>query len=166
MYPSGAPNFTPGLQWGACYSIFCFMCMFSRSLFCPMSFFLLAIVLSVLRRYTNSDYPFGIFIFFILLALTVHIDSPRMIVVFILISIVCSVQFFVDHSLPFCVRSSDNCMMCHFFDLRLLITPFVLLTTNWQLTLYSKGEATNAYQNIIKTIAYTCHRTNEENIFS
>ena len=56
---------------------------------CPFS--LLAIVLSVLRRYTNSDYLFGIFIFFILLALTVHIDSPRMIVVFILISIVCSV---------------------------------------------------------------------------
>jgi hypothetical protein len=28
---------------------------------CPFVFFLLAIVLSVLLRYTDSDYPFGIF---------------------------------------------------------------------------------------------------------
>ena len=81
-YPSGAPEFTPGFQWGSCYSIFSFICMFSRSLFdllpfffwplCCLSFFdirilitsfwyLLAIVLSVLLRYTDSDYPFGIF---------------------------------------------------------------------------------------------------------
>jgi hypothetical protein len=36
-----------------CYSIFSFMCMFCRSLFV-----LLAIVLSVLLQYTDSDYPF------------------------------------------------------------------------------------------------------------
>ena len=28
---------------------------------CPFALFLLAIVLSVLLRYTDSDYPFGIF---------------------------------------------------------------------------------------------------------
>ena len=33
------------------------MCMFCRSLFV---LFLLAIVLSVLLRYTDSDYPFGV----------------------------------------------------------------------------------------------------------
>ena len=32
-YPSGAPELTPGFQWGSCYSIFSFICMFCRSLF-------------------------------------------------------------------------------------------------------------------------------------
>ena len=48
------------LQWGSCYSIFSFICMFCRSLF-----FSVAIVLSVLLRYTDSDYPFGIFKLFL-----------------------------------------------------------------------------------------------------
>ena len=38
-YPSGAPEFTPGFQWGSCYSIFSFICMFCRSLFVPLYFF-------------------------------------------------------------------------------------------------------------------------------
>jgi hypothetical protein len=37
-YPSGAPEFIPGFQWGSCYSIFSFMCMFCRSLFVLSSF--------------------------------------------------------------------------------------------------------------------------------
>jgi len=32
---------------------------------CPFVYFLLAIVLSVLLRYTDSDYPFGIFKLFL-----------------------------------------------------------------------------------------------------
>ena len=56
-YPSGAIEFTPGFLWGSCYSIFCFMCMVCRSLFV---LFLLAVVLSVLLQFTDSDYPFGI----------------------------------------------------------------------------------------------------------
>ena len=59
-FPSREPEFTPGFKWGSCYSIFRFMCMFCRSLFVLLYFFL-AIVLSVLLRYTDSDYPFGIF---------------------------------------------------------------------------------------------------------
>jgi hypothetical protein len=47
---------------GSCYSIFCFICMFCRSLFFTLYLFF-TIVLSVLR-YTDSDYPFGIFKFF------------------------------------------------------------------------------------------------------
>ena len=39
-YPSGAPEFTPGFQWGSCYSIFSFICMFCRSLFVLLYFFL------------------------------------------------------------------------------------------------------------------------------
>ena len=38
-YPSGAPWFTPGFKWGSCYSIFSFICMFSRSLFVLLYFF-------------------------------------------------------------------------------------------------------------------------------
>jgi hypothetical protein len=53
--------FIPGFIWGSCYSIFSVMCMFCRSLFVFLYFFLLAIVLSVLLRYTDYDYPFGIF---------------------------------------------------------------------------------------------------------
>ena len=32
-YPYGASEFTPSFQWGSCYSIFGFICMFCRSLF-------------------------------------------------------------------------------------------------------------------------------------
>ena len=51
-YPSGAPDFTPRFEWGSCYSIFSFICMFCRSLFVLLYFFFLAIVFSVLLRYT------------------------------------------------------------------------------------------------------------------
>jgi hypothetical protein len=43
------------------------MCMLCRSLFVLLYFFFLAIVLSVLLRYTDSDYPFGIFKLFLYL---------------------------------------------------------------------------------------------------
>ena len=39
-YTSGAPEFTPSFQWGSCYSIISFMCMFCRSLFVLLYFFL------------------------------------------------------------------------------------------------------------------------------
>ena len=39
--------------------------MFCRSLFLLLSFFILAILLSVLLRFTNPDYPFGIFKLFL-----------------------------------------------------------------------------------------------------
>ena len=57
-HSSGSHEFTPGFQWGSCYSIFSFMCMSCRSLFV---LFLLAIVLSVLLQYTDSNYAFGFF---------------------------------------------------------------------------------------------------------
>ena len=52
----------PVFKWGSCYSIFSFMCMFCRSLFVLL---LLAIVLSVLLRFTDSDYAFVIFKLFL-----------------------------------------------------------------------------------------------------
>jgi len=51
-------------KWGFFYSIFSCMCMFCRSLFVILYFFL-AIVLSVLLRFTDSDYLFGIFKLFL-----------------------------------------------------------------------------------------------------
>ena len=48
----------PCFYWGSCNSIFRLMCLFWRSLFV---LFLLAIVLSVLLRLTDSVYLFGIF---------------------------------------------------------------------------------------------------------
>ena len=63
-----------GFECGSCYLIFSFMCMFCRSLFV---LFLLAIVLSVLFRYTNSNYPFDIFkLFFALLKFNI-VQRPR-----------------------------------------------------------------------------------------
>ena len=78
------PEFIPGFEWRLCSSIFSFLCrvlfiivcpFFFRPLYC-LSFFLsaivlsvlllLAIVLSVLLRFTTSDYPFGIFKYFFL----------------------------------------------------------------------------------------------------
>jgi hypothetical protein len=57
------------------YLIFSFMCMFCRSLFVLVYFFFLAIVLSVLLRYTDSDYPFGIFKLFLIIILFYFIFS-------------------------------------------------------------------------------------------
>ena len=54
---------SPDFLWGSGYSIFSFMCKFYRSLFV---LFLLTIVLSVLLRFTDSDYPFGIFKLFLI----------------------------------------------------------------------------------------------------
>ena len=38
-YPSCTPEFPLGFQWGSCYSIFSFMCMFCRSQFVLLYFF-------------------------------------------------------------------------------------------------------------------------------
>ena len=61
-YPSGAPEFTPGYSGiRVTRSLVLYECFVDR--FCPFVLFLLAIVLSVLLRYTDSDCPFVIFKF-------------------------------------------------------------------------------------------------------
>jgi len=47
-YPSEAHKFTLSFGWGSCYAIFSFMCMFCRSLFVLLFFFIFVIGLSVL----------------------------------------------------------------------------------------------------------------------
>ena len=65
-YPSGAPDPPPEyiLFYHKCY-VECFMCMLCRSLFVLFFYFLFDIVLSVLLRYTDYDYPFDIFKLFL-----------------------------------------------------------------------------------------------------
>ena len=64
--PSGAPEFTPGFQWGFVLLDLYFYVYVLQIVVCPFVLFLLAIVLSVLLRYTDSDYLFGIFKLFFL----------------------------------------------------------------------------------------------------
>ena len=63
-YPSGAPEFIPGFQWGSCYSIFSFICMFvDRCLsfffwpLCCLFFFDIQILITPLVS-SNSSYKF------------------------------------------------------------------------------------------------------------
>ena len=72
------------------------MLMFCRSLFVILYFFLLAIVLSVLLRYTNSDYPFGIvelFFFLLVVVLSVLFLMVVVLSVLFLLVVVLSVLF-------------------------------------------------------------------------
>ena len=55
VYPSEAHEFTTGIQWASCYSIFSFICKFFQIFVCPFVLFLLAILLSVFPRYTDSE---------------------------------------------------------------------------------------------------------------
>jgi hypothetical protein len=64
-YLFGAPEFIPGFWSSLFNSIFSCMCMFFTSLFVPLYFFLLAIVLYVFLRLMNYDYPCGIFKLFL-----------------------------------------------------------------------------------------------------
>jgi hypothetical protein len=66
-YPSGGPEFTPSFWWGSCFN---FMCNFYGSLFV-----LFAIVLSVLLRFMDSDYPFKLFYDFPIVFLVFHFIS-------------------------------------------------------------------------------------------
>ena len=63
VYPSGTPEFTPGLSRVRVVQSFVFSAVFCRSLFVPLSFFL---VLSVFLRFANSYCPIGIFKLFYL----------------------------------------------------------------------------------------------------
>jgi hypothetical protein len=123
---------------------------FGHCVVCPSSiygfwlplWYLLAIVLSVLLRFTDSDYPFGIFwplcclSFFdlrILIALLVSfgycVVCPSSIYGFwlplwYLLAIVLSVLLrFTDSDCPFGIFWPLCCLS--FFDLRILITPLV-----------------------------------------
>ena len=95
---------SPGFKWGSCYSIFDFICMFCRSMF--VLFFIFFWPLSVLLRYTDSDYPFGIFKLF-LMFVTVkpqdmnEIKSEQKIHFVVLVSPLGTSNYFLDHVIRF-----------------------------------------------------------------
>ena len=64
-YPSGTPEFFPGFSEVRVTRSLVLCVMFCRSLFVLLSFFLLAIVLSVLLQITDLDYLFEIFKLFL-----------------------------------------------------------------------------------------------------
>ena len=64
-------------------------CIVDRCLsFCPFVLFLLAIVISVLLRFTDSDYPFGIFKLFSLQCNRYTKTSDSMVTMYIFITVV------------------------------------------------------------------------------
>ena len=80
-YPSGVPEFTSGFSGvRVTRSLVLYVCFVDRCLSFKFVLFLLAIALSVLLRYTDSDCPFGIF----KLYLTHFIDSKHNFKAFIL----------------------------------------------------------------------------------
>ena len=62
---------SPVLRGGSRFLIFSFMCNSLQIIACPFILFLLAIVLSVLLRFTASDYPFGIYKLLLAIVLSV-----------------------------------------------------------------------------------------------
>jgi hypothetical protein len=150
------------VDWIVCVTrIFSFICMFCRSLFVLLLFFLcplcclfffdirilitplvsLPIALSVLLRYTDSDYPFGIFwslgclfLFDIRILITTLVSvghcvfcSPSIygfwLSLWYMLVIVLSVLLrYTDSNYPFSFCWS---LCCLFFDIRILITPLV-----------------------------------------
>ena len=119
-----------------------FMSLFCRSLFVLLYFFFLAMVLSFLLRYTDSDYPFGIFwplccLFFfdIRILITPLVSFGHCVVcsssiygfwlpLWYLLAIVLSVLLrYTDSNYPFGILWPLCCLF--FFDIRILITPLV-----------------------------------------
>ena len=64
-YPSRAHEFTPGFQCDSYYSIFSFLCNILQIVVCFFCLFSLTNVLSVVRLFTHSDYPFAVFKLFL-----------------------------------------------------------------------------------------------------
>ena len=115
-YPSGAPEFTPGFQWGLCYFIFSFRCVL-EIVFCPFVPFLLAIVLSVLR-YTDSDDHFGIFNLFLLFCATMMMSYFNQISQLVQLMLWCYYpEITVRRKLPRSTRLfySDSKPICSYF---------------------------------------------------
>ena len=63
-HPFGAPQFIPVLVGFVLLDLQCYVYAL-QNVVCPFVLFLLTIVLSALLRFTDSDYPFGIFKLFL-----------------------------------------------------------------------------------------------------
>ena len=97
---------SPCLWWGQCYSVSSFMCMFCRSLYVILSFFLLIIVLYALLRLRDCSYLFSIFKPFLLIFLVLSVVV--FCVVFVLVFVMCLVYPMLPVSMdcPFLIATS------------------------------------------------------------
>jgi hypothetical protein len=75
-HPSGAPEFTTGFSWVRVTQSLVLSVMFCRSLFVLLYLFLFAMLLSVLLRFTDSDYHSGIFKLLSKLSLFTFVHFP------------------------------------------------------------------------------------------
>jgi hypothetical protein len=115
------------------------MCMFCRSLFV---LFVLAIVMSVILRFTDSDYPFDIFIAFN--------SGSNVTTLFRNLQEVLSVQAFRIITWQHDNLHQKGCVfpplrdtgggvslanLLSFLDLRILITPLISLNSSWPIPL-------------------------------
>ena len=88
------------------------MSMFCRSLFVLWYFFLLAIVLSVLLRYTYSDYPFGIFKLFLPWVIWRHLCWLSWHISLVLCNLI---SFYKKRNLPYqCWQMSKSNYQCFY----------------------------------------------------
>jgi hypothetical protein len=118
-------EFTMRFSWGSCCSIFSFLCIvFGDICFSFFYFFLLAIVFSVLQ-FTNSHYPFCIFIRFLPVLCRVRIARYLVFcVVFCRSAIVLLSLFF----LPLCCLYLFTNSLC----ISKLYVDFKIISTNEQ----------------------------------
>ena len=70
-YPSEAPEFTPRFLVGFVLLNLQFYVYVLQIVVCPFALLFLAIVLSVLLLFTDTDYPFGIFKLFLVLCMNI-----------------------------------------------------------------------------------------------
>ena len=119
------------------------MCMFCRSLFVLFSF---GHVLSVLLRFTDSDYIFGIFKLFF--------TQPRIIDLCVASqeSERSSIRVLVGPNLPLCLRFSDYC--CGYCFLCSLIKtcinqPFYLSFEHFRIHLYIQRPMSDSVQQLL-----------------
>ena len=99
-----------------------FCVVFCRSLFCSFVIFLLAIVLSVLLRFTASVYPFGIFKLFLSFC---HVSFGHCVVCPSSIYCFCLPLWYLQTLLVLLSFFSSPLCCLSFFDLQLLFTPLV-----------------------------------------
>ena len=112
-HPSGAPEFTTVFSWVRVTQCLVLSVIFCRSLFVLQSFiFLLVIVLSVILRFTDSDYHSGIFKLFSKLLPFIYI---------------CALPFKTKFLLQICFKANNNTNVYSSFNININKDDFLRL---------------------------------------
>jgi hypothetical protein len=134
--PSVAPEFTPCFQWGSCYSIFSFICMFCRSLFVLLYFFFGHGVVC-----SSSIYEFWLPLWYLLALSVLPLPYPFGILLYYL-SFLC-LTLLVSYCI-ICPSSALPLWYLIVFSVLLLPYPFGILLyylSFFCLTLFQRGKA-------------------------